>query len=257
MADIVKKKPVTQVVKQFVTMHGNDIFLGFGIALSVSALGFAIKGTIKAVRIIDEEKKNNPDKTFTKKEILEKVWKCYIPTAVAEAASIACTVKSGIISNKTIAAATMAYKVMDDTHKDYKQAAKELLGEKKEKAISDKANQVYADKVTEKGENVFMTGSGETLFIESYYGHPFRATWNFVEKCVNELNDKIAHGESVSMNDWYELLGLPYTQAGNNEGFSSDYTGLLKVYLDGSCFVNGEPAHILRYYVDPTNRYND
>lgn len=257
MADIVKKQPFSQRVKHFSNTHSNDIFLSLGIGLGISAVGLAVRGTVKAVHIIEEEKKKDPDKKLTKKEIFKKVWKCYIPTVVAEAASIACSVKSGVDADKAIAAATVAYKVAKESSDEYKEAAKEIVGEKKEKAISEKADQLHTEHVINKGEPVYNTGTGDTLYVESYYGHAFRANWNFVESCVNEINESINNGDGVSMNTLYEKLGLPYTTAGNKEGFSADSTGLLRVYLGGPTFVNGEPAHLLKYYAEPTNRYMD
>ena len=254
MADIVKKQPVTQTITQFANVHSNDIFLGLGIALGVGAVGLAIKGTVKAVRLIDEEKAKDPDKKLTKKEVLKKVWKCYIPMAVVEAASIACGINSGKISNKSIAAATVMCKAKDEVHSLYKQAATEVLGEKKEKKMEEAATQLYLDKHPLSGRPL-DTGKGDVLFKDSYYGWEFKSSINYVDTCVNRVNEMINHGDAVSMNDWYDLLGLNPVGAGYNEGWSMDATGLMSIFRDTGIASNDEPCFVIKYHVAPTNKF--
>lgn len=254
MADIVEKQPISLQVKNFVNLHGNDIFMGFGIAFGVSAIGLAIHGTVKAVRMVDE-KKAESEKELSKKDILKLVWKCYIPTAIAEALSIGCTVKSGAISNKAIAAATAAYKITEENFADYKKAATDILGEKKEKRIEEQSAQSYLDRNPMDGRRPIETGHGETRFIDSWHGAAFKSSINYVESCRNKVNEMVNNGDSVSLNDWYDMLGLQPDKAGWNEGWSADTTGLMEIFFDPGVWTDGEPCFVIKYHVEPSNRY--
>lgn len=254
MADIVEKKSPALNVKTWVNHHGNDIFLGLGIAFGVSAIGLAIHGTIKAVRLVDEKKKEKGE-SLTKKEILQTVWKCYIPTAIAEGLFIGCSLKSGAVSNKAIAAATAVAKVTQENLSNLEQATKDIVGEKKAKRIEEQAAQVYLDKHPMNGRNPIETGKGDTRFIDSWHGAAFRSSINHVESCKNRVNEMINAGDAVSLNDWFDLLGIQPDKAGYNEGWSADTTGLLEVYFDPGVWTDGEPCFVIKYHVEPSNKY--
>lgn len=251
MAD---KKPLSQSIKTFATLHGGDICLGVGIVAGVAALGLAIHGTVRAVREADKKKAELKTDRLAPKELFKTVWKCYIPTAIAEALSIGCAVKSGVINRKTIAAATVAYKVTNDALEDYKKAATKVVGERKEKVIQEKAAQEYLDR-TPMNRPVISTGKGETRFIDSFCGIPFKSDINFVKKCVNDVNALMNEQSFASFNDWYEFLGLDATGAGYDNGWALDKTGLMDVYFDPGVWTDGEPCFVIKYRVRPINTY--
>ena len=66
-------KAITKGVEKFVKTNAPQILAGLGIACGLGAVGMTAKGTIKAVRIVDELKKENPEPT--KKEIVKAVYK--------------------------------------------------------------------------------------------------------------------------------------------------------------------------------------
>lgn len=261
MADMVEKKPALELMKNYVNLHGNDIFLGLGIGFGIGAIGLAIFGTVKAVKLVEEKKaelkEKNPDvePQLSKKEVLKTVWKCYIPTAVAEAFSLGCTVRSGVISNKAVAAATAAYKITEGNFADYKKAATEILGEKKEKRIEEQSAQTYLDRNPINGRSPIDTGHGDTRFIDSWHGAAFKSSINYVESCKNKVNEMINGGDAVSLNDWYDLLNLHPDEAGYDEGWSADTTGLMDIWFDPGVWTDGEPCFVIKYHVKPTNRY--
>ncbi len=63
-----------------------ELMIGFGIAAGVSAIVFAVRATPKAMRLIEEEKKELHVDKLTPKETVRAAWKCYVPAAAMEVA---------------------------------------------------------------------------------------------------------------------------------------------------------------------------
>lgn len=88
----------------------------------------AIKATPKAARLCEElqdEKEDPPSKI----EYVKVAWRCYIPTLVAGASTIACIFGANILNKQSQAAIMSAYALIDSSYKGYKKKVKELYGD--------------------------------------------------------------------------------------------------------------------------------
>ena len=71
--------------------HSPEILTGIGIAGMIATTISAVKATPKALRLIDE-KEIKENKRLTTAEVVLTTWKCYIPSAVTGALSVACLI---------------------------------------------------------------------------------------------------------------------------------------------------------------------
>lgn len=77
---------------QIMKKHSPEILTGIGVAGMVATTIMAVKATPKAILLINEKEVELRAEKLTKKEVVQTVWKCYIPAAVTGVASIACII---------------------------------------------------------------------------------------------------------------------------------------------------------------------
>ena len=109
-----------------------------GIAGVVGTTVMAIKATPKAMKLIKAKKDElNTDK-LTPTELVQTTWKCYIPSALIGAGTIVCIIGIGVMDKRNQAALTSAYAMLNESYKQYRQAAKKVYGE-------DADNKIHAE----------------------------------------------------------------------------------------------------------------
>lgn len=195
---------------------------------------FAVKATPKAMQLIktDSEEKHDGDPcAYTKKEAIASAWKCYIPAAAFGIATIACIIGANTLNRCQRAALTSAYALVQNSYKEYKDKLKELYGEETHNAVVDAI-------VKEKCEDVYISAPGgfynSTLdfgesaepeitrtFYDSFSQRYFETTIANVIEAEYHLNRNYMLGGDVTLNDFYEFLGLEKTDIGSTVGWSS------------------------------------
>lgn len=223
---------VASSFKASVTKHSPEILMGFGIAGMLTSTVLAVKGTIKATKHMEkrneEEKvKNENFKCFQWKQVVKETWKYYIPSAVTAGVSITCLVGSSKVSSKRNAVLATAYKIAESAHREYREKVIETIGEKKEELVREK---IVKDKMEENPVNnntIIMTGNGETLFFDAWSGRYFKSDIEKVKKAENLLNLNLRNENYISLNEFYDLIGLEHNELGYILGWSID-----KGYVD-------------------------
>lgn len=192
--------------------HSPTILTCIGSIGVVATAALTAKSTIKAVRIYDDVKQNNPSTSDLVKTILPH----YIPPIMVGLASIISIVGANAMNRRQQAVITSAYILLDQTYKEYKNKVKDVLGEEAE-------HKVEASIAEEKIKKANITPVGENLlFYEPYYGQIFQRTMLEVQDAEYKLNQKFATEGEASLNDFFEFLGLSKTDTGDSIGWSQE-----------------------------------
>lgn len=192
--------------------HSPEILTGIGIAGMLSTTVFAVRATPKALMLIEEKKREKKfageQPELTKVEVIKVAWKPYIPAAVTGAASVACLVGASSVNARRNAALAAAYALSETTLADYKEKVIETLGEKKAQEVKDAIakDKIENDPVSPK--EIVITDKGETLFYESLSGRYFKSDYEAIRSAVNTLNEQLLLDEYISLNEFYEAIGL-------------------------------------------------
>lgn len=229
----------TKQTKRFLTKHQPEILTGVGIAGMLTTTVLAVKATPKAIRLIEERKEKLEVDKLTPVETVKTAWKCYIPAAITGVASTTCLICSSTVSVRRNAALTAAYKLSETALSEYKHAVVETIGEKKEHLIHDKIAEKQIENNPISKSSIIVTEKGNTLCFDPLSGRYFKSDIDKIRKAENTLNKKIltnAFGEGVSLNDFYDELGLPRTSTGYEIGWNVD--DLIEIYL--SAQIAGE-----------------
>lgn len=241
--------------KSAISAHSPEILLGIGIAGMVTTTVLAVAATPKALKIIEQTKKDLDTDTLTPAETVKATWKCYIPAAVTGVSSIACLIGSSRVNAKRNAALATAYKLSETALTEYREKVIETIGEKKEQAIRDKIDQEHVEKDPVSQKEVIVTGRGTSLCYDYQSGRYFDSDIESIKRAVNEINRRMLVHDYVSLNEFYDELGLAHTKIGDDLGWRID-RGYIQEQFSSHIADDGRPCLVLNYSVAPQHDYS-
>lgn len=198
---------------QFWHRNGSTILTCLGGAGVITTTVLAVKATPKAMYLIEAAKKEK-ENDLSKREIIAVAWKPYIPTIIVGSATLACIFGANVLNKRHQASLASAYALLDSSYKEYKQKVSELYGEEVDSEVQ------YAI-AKDHYEEEQVEDDGKELFFEAYSNRYFRATTETVIKAEYEVNRLLVDDCYVSLNEYFELLGLPTTDYGQYVGWSA------------------------------------
>jgi hypothetical protein len=166
------------------------------------------------------------------------------------AVSIPCIIAGNHVNNKRNAALAAAYTISETALQEYQDKAKEIVGDKKEQQIREAVGKDTVEKTYKKGSTL-VSGSGDYRFYDELSGRYFNSTWNKVLKSANELNANAIGGEdTITLNDWYEAIGLDPVELGEERGWSvynNGAKGLIEISLTSILTEDNIPCAAIHY----------
>lgn len=175
----------------------------------------------------------------------------YAPAAVAAVATTVCIIGSNRAGNKRTAVALAAYSVTEKAFTEYKKYVVDEIGEKKEKAIRDKAAEARVAKTYDSSAPV-VVGDGNVLCYEQYTDRYFMCEMETLRRAVNTVNHRAQTGglTSCPLDDFYDEVGLPYTSNSGRIGWRAER--LLDLEFTSVLTADGKPCLSFNYnYVEP------
>ena len=248
-------KNMFDAVKAFTTQHSPEILTGLGIAGMMTTTVLAVKATPKAIKLIDEAKYEKED-ALTVPETIKATWKCYIPAAVTGIASISCLVGASSVSFKRNAALATAYKLSETALMEYKEQVIDTIGERKEKDIRDKVAKKKLEKDPVSSSTIVITDKGNTLCYDAVIGRYFKSDIETIKKAVNELNRQMLLENYISLNEFYNELGLENCDVGDSLGWNIE-SGYIEPEFSTQLADDGTPCVVLSYMVEPRYDYRN
>lgn len=227
---------VTKTVIKFCNKNASSLLTAGGIALGGATVVIVAKKAPEAKErkeaAIKKAKDEGKSKAATAVDVVKATLPVYAPAIGTGALSVTCLVASNKISADRLAAMTAAYGVVQDKLDNYKKTAQEVLGETKaadldRKAIERKMEDSKADE--EKPEIPKNPDEGEKqLCYDVWSDRYFRASADDLRKAENRLNLQLFNGfdEPVTLNDWYDEIGLNQIPAANGWGWTAKSVGL-------------------------------
>ena len=215
-----------------VQKHSPEILMGLGIVGTVASAVLACKATLKVNDIIEEKNKTvdaihscvedetvdyteedkKKDLTILYTQTGVKLAKLYLPSIALGALSIASIVSGYKILNKRNVALAAAYTVVDKGFKNYRKNVVERFGEEVDRELRHniKAKQIE-EKYTDKDGN--EKTRKKTVYEIAEDKKPGEGISEYA---------KLKHQGYLFLNEVYDMLGIPRTQAGQVVGWIYD-----------------------------------
>ena len=219
--------------------------------------GFAIAGTIKAEKILREEKtilkpgedpdkvvlyKHMNDKGFEEsqviavcetkrdyvKEVVKTTWKCYIPTFITTGLTLSALIASRRLTTRQIAALSTAVAGAGSLVSRYRDEIRNFSGEE----VLEKVDKAVAEKeivnakppvINTSGlvscESFDLAEDGDYIFFDPFTKVKFRSTKLAVLGAKYYLNRNFAIGGSVPLSTFYAFLGMELPEGYEHAGW--------------------------------------
>jgi hypothetical protein len=233
------------------------ILTALAVTGTITTAYLAAKGAIAATREIDSAEEENAIKLaeagvdhapLTFQEKAGFTWKCYVPSAVSAALTVAAIVSVNRIGERRAAAMATAYTIGEKAFKEYREKTLETVGKAKEQKIREEAAQARVDAHPIKETTVVYTGRGETRIYDTWNDRYFDHDIELIRRAVNDFNQKVLHDDTATLNDFWDLLGVNRTLSSERVGWDTD---VLMEIEDTWVTVNGNPCLELGFHTWP------
>lgn len=254
--------------------YSPEILTTVGILGMIGTTVLASRATLKAGPIVDQIKEDKlvvsvgtfSNENDVNKEIAKvyvrgglKLTKLYGPSITLGLSSIACVVAAhGLMQKRTVAIAA-AYKALEATFAEYRRRVVEVVGEERESDLRTNREEVTIDDGETKKKMVVADVDGYSpyaKFFDQMSQHWSKeADYNlmFLKTQQNYANDLLRARGHVFLNEVYDMLDIPRTQAGQMVGWVVSKNGdnfidfgMYDHYNDrAQMFVNGHEHSIL------------
>lgn len=240
-----------ETTQAFVSKRTPEILTGIGIAGMVTTVVLAVKATPKAMALIEDEKHAQKVRKLSAKDTVKTAWKCYIPAAIMGTASTACLIGATSVSARRTAAIAAAYQLSETALSEYQEKVRETIGEKKEKVVREKIVDDHIEKTPASKSEILVTEKGETLCFDPLTDRYFKSDMDQIRKAENNLNASMLHGFgcTVSLNEFYDELGLNHTDLGDDLGWNTE--NLIKLHISTHLSDDGKPCISVGHYNPP------
>ena len=255
-----KLKAALKLARSGLIKYAPQIATGVGLGLALVAGVRAVQKTPEAVKLIERKKEEKKDE-LTVTETVKTVWRCYLPSVIIFIVACVLIIGGQRISTRRAVAAATACSLYETQLKQYQEAAKEVLGDKKEAEIR---TQMARNEVTSRPplstDDIVSTGRGNALFYDELSKRYFWSDPAYVDKIFQNLNFQLLDEMYVSLNDYWDALGLPTTNPGNlicwcvNDG---KIDPSFDVILVASGPYEGYPCKVIGFYCEPEYSYKD
>lgn len=243
--------PTLFKIKQGIIKESPNILTAFSITGVVSTSILTGRGAIVAHLMLEEEayKRKCEVKDIETVDIIKIVWPVFLPAIISGGLTISSILGANHVHAKRNAALAGLYSFATEALREYQEKVVETIGEKKEEKIRDAIAQDTLNKnpLSERG---IIVANGDALFYDKLSGRYFKSTVEKIRKAQNDFNFDLLTEMFKSVNEWYDMIGLPDVDMGAQQGWEVD-SGCLDISFSTMLADNQEPCIVLNYTVNP------
>lgn len=222
----------------------------------------AYKAGPKAEKIIEKRKKefkevdsaDKKGKLVVAKDFVKDIAPVVGPPIALGLLSTGCSVKAYSESSKKIAILSAAYTMTNTALHEYKNKAREVLGDSKAQQVREAISKDHLEraKAPEEGSlDITPTGLGNSLCYDEYTDRYFYASAESIGQAIVRLGYRIQSEMWIALNEFYQELNLRPCKMGNDLGWSIDDTdcGRIPIYYTAILTDNNTPCLCVQFDV--------
>ena len=235
------------------------ILTAFGVLGVFKTAKMAYNAGMRSTPILEASRRDledvRPSNKETKREIIKDTVKDMAPIVVPPIAmgiaTSACIIGAHKVSSKRIATLSAAYTLTETAFKDYKSKAEEVIGRQKAQQVREAISKDKVEKnpPPKDTSQIVMTGDGDVLCMDSYSGRYFRSNAQKIGSAINQLSRDVMSWQYVSLNDFWDLIGLQRLPMGDDFGWNVDDCpkGMLPISTTAVLTSDGQPCLCVDY----------
>ena len=201
-------------LERFIRKHSSTILTVVGATGVIATTVLAVSATPKAIKLIEERKRELNVNKLTPIELIKTAWKPYAPAAVVGFGTITCIFGANILSTKNQASLISAYTLLDQSYKEYQNKVVSACGNELE-------NSLRHEIIRSKYEYDIDLNHDEVLFYDYTSRRFFKATMQKVMCAETKFKEEFINRGYACLNEYYDYLGIPYVDYGYQLGWLS------------------------------------
>lgn len=192
----------------------------------------AVRATPKALKLLESVEKEKGEK-LTKLEVVRVAGPAYIPSTMIGISTIACIFGANVLNHKQQASLASAYALLNNYHKEYRNKLIELHGEEADIEVRNAMAREHCNY-----HQIDMDiPDGKVIFYDEISGESIVRYEREIMDAEYHLNRNFAMRGFASLNEFYEFLGMPKTDYGEEVGWTMS---------GGYCWIDFEHRLISR-----------
>lgn len=218
--------------KRYLKKEAPTILTFMGAAGVIGTAIMAAKATPKALDLI-EVARDEKGEDLTKIETVVVAAPAYIPSFLIGVSTIACIFGANVLNKRQQAALTSAYMMLNNSYKEYRNKLIELHSKEADEEIR---KEILKDKIAAAPQHItpanglqdICDNQDKVLFYDSVSNRYFESTYLDVQAAEYYLSRTFVLMGYVTPNDFYDFLGIPRVDFGDEIGWSMEegYTWL-------------------------------
>lgn len=233
-----------------------ELLTGFGIAGMITATVLAVRATPRAVKLLEDKKKQEKQEKLTLIQTVKTAGSGYVPAVVTGAVSIGCLIGANTVNGKRNAALAALYQLSESSARIYRDKVIETIGEKKEAQVRDEVAKEQLKRANINPQTVVVVNKGNTLIYDPVSNKAFYSNWEAVMKAMNRFNYRLSSEMYMSENDFLDLLGVARWEHGDDIGWRAE-TPMDIQDPPSAAPIEGMPALVISHYTPPNHKFKD
>jgi len=197
----------------FCKHNSASILTGFGVVGVIATAVSVAKATPLALDILEEQQEIVMEKEMrhlTKFEEALCVLPSYIPSIALGLATITCIISSNHISKQKQAMLTSAYALLNEQYGEYRNKVTQIFGADGEAKVRE---EIAKDHYTK--DQLQEELSDVKLYYDPFSQQYLEKSTAEMQQAIYELNRMYALTGEMTLNNFYEFIGMPPTEVGH------------------------------------------
>lgn len=244
--------------EKLVLDNSPTILTAVGVAGTLTTAYLTGTATYKAAVILEEAKRSQPvmygqNVIVPPKEYVKRTWRLYIPAMAVGTVTVGAIIFANRVSSRRGAALAAAYTILEKGFEEYKVKVVEKVGERDERKMRDEMEQERIDRHPVENREVILTGTDDQLCFDVWSARYFQSDMESLRKAQNDVNAQVIHDGYATVADYYDMLGIPQTEASTEVGWNTDK--LLELRFTGTLASGKKPCISVTFVPTPTRHY--
>ena len=234
----------------YLSNNKSSILTGVGVGSLISATVVSFVFGSMAREAIEEECERQGVDELSPKDTIKTIAPYTIAPAALAVGGAVCVAVGHRSDMKDKAAAVAAAALQEASAGVYKEEAKKILGEKKEKTIQEAADKALHDKQTNSGQLVVVNGEGDFLMYDTLTKQYIHNRIENVKNIIADMNIELSMDRDISLDDYCLYMGEEPVPHGRSLKWRAD-RGKIVAHYTADIAKNGEPYIIIAHENEP------
>lgn len=155
---------------------------------------------------------------LTGKEKFERYWRRSLPMFITVGTTVTCVIASTAINNRRNAILGGTLAISETAYRELREKVEKVVTKPKVEQIDREIAQDKLNGVDDK--EVVFVGEGEVLLFDTLSSRTFKSTKMDIQKAEIEIGRRLLSEMYVSLNEWYDEIGLGRTAMGDDVGWN-------------------------------------